>query len=81
MGEADDEGAVADRAGDPVRGSDPHVARGEDARAHRLQQRRLAVGQRPGDVADALVRAFTDRCPIYNTIARTTPTEVWGEAV
>jgi uncharacterized OsmC-like protein len=29
--------------------------------------------------ADALVRAFTDRCPIYNTIARTTPTEVWGE--
>ena len=30
--------------------------------------------------ADALVRAFTDRCPIYNTIARTTPTEVWGEA-
>jgi uncharacterized OsmC-like protein len=32
------------------------------------------------DAADALVRAFTDRCPIYNTIARTTPTEVWGEA-
>ena len=31
--------------------------------------------------ADALVRAFTDVCPIYNTIARTTPTEVWGEAV
>jgi uncharacterized OsmC-like protein len=30
--------------------------------------------------ADALVRAFTDRCPIYNTIARTTPTEVWAEA-
>jgi uncharacterized OsmC-like protein len=30
--------------------------------------------------ADALVRAFTDACPIYNTIARTTPTEVWGEA-
>jgi uncharacterized OsmC-like protein len=30
--------------------------------------------------ADLLVRAFTDRCPIYNTIARTTPTEVWGEA-
>ena len=30
--------------------------------------------------ADALVQAFTDRCPIYNTIARTTPTEVWGEA-
>ncbi|HEX4366233.1 MAG TPA: OsmC family protein [Rhodopila sp.] len=30
--------------------------------------------------ADTLVRAFTDRCPIYNTIARTTPTEVWGEA-
>ncbi len=30
--------------------------------------------------ADALVRAFTDACPIYNTIARTTPNEVWGEA-
>ena len=30
--------------------------------------------------ADSLVRAFTDACPIYNTIARTTPTEVWGEA-
>lgn len=29
--------------------------------------------------ADALVHAFTSRCPIYNTIARTTPTEVWGE--
>ena len=31
--------------------------------------------------ADELVRAFTDVCPIYNTIARTTPMEVWGEAV
>ena len=30
--------------------------------------------------ANALVQAFTDACPIYNTIARTTPTEVWGEA-
>ena len=30
--------------------------------------------------ANALVQAFTDACPIYNTIARTTPTKVWGEA-
>jgi uncharacterized OsmC-like protein len=29
--------------------------------------------------ADALARAFTDACPIYNTIARTTPSEVWAE--
>jgi uncharacterized OsmC-like protein len=35
----------------------------------------------PQAEADVMVRAFTDRCPIYNTIARTTPTEVWGEAV
>ena len=31
--------------------------------------------------ATALVAAFTASCPIYNTVARTTPTEVWGEAV
>ncbi len=47
--------------------------------------RRVAMHFRFGGIgqpqADALVRAFTDACPIYNTIARTTPTEVWGEAV
>jgi uncharacterized OsmC-like protein len=31
--------------------------------------------------ATSLVAAFTDSCPIYNTVARTTPTEVWGEAI
>jgi uncharacterized OsmC-like protein len=45
--------------------------------------RRVAMAYRFTGIAqpeaDALVRAFTDRCPIYNTIARTTPTEVWGE--
>ena len=44
MGEADHQGAVADRARDPVRRADAHVAGGEDARAHRLQQGRLAIG-------------------------------------
>lgn len=47
--------------------------------------RRVAMHFRFGGVgqaeADVLVRAFTDACPIYNTIARTTPTEVWGEAI
>jgi hypothetical protein len=42
MGEADDKGAVADGSGDPVRGTDPDVAGGEDAGAHRLQKRGLA---------------------------------------
>jgi uncharacterized OsmC-like protein len=32
------------------------------------------------DEATSLVAAFTASCPIYNTVARTTPTEVWGEA-
>jgi uncharacterized OsmC-like protein len=31
--------------------------------------------------ATSLVAAFTTSCPIFNTIARTTPTEVWGEAI
>ncbi|WP_158923837.1 OsmC family protein [Acidisphaera sp. S103] len=41
-----------------------------------MQFRFAGIGQAE---ADALVHAFTSRCPIYNTIARTTPTEVWGE--
>ena len=33
------------------------------------------------DEATSLVAAFTASCPIYNTVARTTPTDVWSEAV
>jgi len=47
-------------------------------RFRRLGMRFHFAGLKQPD-ADALVRAFTDACPIYNTIARTTPTEVWGE--
>jgi uncharacterized OsmC-like protein len=47
-------------------------------RFRRLGMRFLFTGATQPE-ADALVRAFTDACPIYNTIARTTPTEVWGE--
>ena len=47
--------------------------------------RRVAMHFRFAGIAPAeatsLVAAFTGSCPIYNTIARTTPTEVWGEAV
>jgi uncharacterized OsmC-like protein len=47
--------------------------------------RRVAMHFRFAGIAPAevtsLVAAFTASCPIYNTIARTTPTEVWGEAI
>jgi uncharacterized OsmC-like protein len=50
----------------------------------RTRFRRLGMQFRFAGIAQsdatALVQAFTDACPIYNTIARTTPTEVWGEA-
>jgi uncharacterized OsmC-like protein len=47
--------------------------------------RRVAMHFRFAGIAPAeatsLVASFTESCPIYNTIARTTPTEVWGEAI
>jgi uncharacterized OsmC-like protein len=51
----------------------------------RTRFRRVAMHFRFAGIAqpeaDALAGAFTASCPIYNTVARTTPTEVWGEAV
>ena len=49
-----DHRAVADRAGDPLRGAGPHVPGREDTRPDRLQQVRVAVGERPAEMARAV---------------------------
>ena len=53
VGEAHDHRAVADGARDALGGAGADVARGEDARADGLEHVRLAVGQRPVEVAVA----------------------------